>query len=505
MAEEMTSGFSKDTRKRVKKAAMQSAILEYGKLQPQAVDVEEAVLGALMIESKALSEVIDILKPEVFYKEQNQRIMQAIVRLFHKNEAVDILTVTDDLKKNGDLEFVGGAFYVAQLTNRVASAANIDFHARIVLQQYIKRELISISSEITHDSFEDTSDVFELLDNAEAKLFEIAEKNLRRSSKNISDLIIDAKTQIQKASTQKFSGVPSGFTDLDRITSGWQKSDLIILAARPAMGKTAFALALIRNVAVDHDKAVAFFSLEMGGVQLATRLISSEVQIKSDQLRKGQLDADEWGQLEKNIVKLSDSKLFIDDTPSLSIFELRAKARRLKAQHNIEMIVVDYLQLMTAGMEGKGNREQEISTISRQLKGLAKELDIPIIVLSQLSREVEKRPGSKRPQLSDLRESGAIEQDADLVLFIYRPEYYGLQQDDEGNPTEGIAEILVSKHRNGSTGRVRLQFTKEYGLFRDVEENYSAPGFGAPVEQQSFILPSKMNDMQDASTFDPGF
>ena len=455
----------------IKRSSSSLPLLEYGKIPPQAVDLEEAVLGAMMIEADALSSVIDILKPEVFYKEAHKHIFEAIASLFNHGEPVDILTVTNELKSMGYLEMVGGPYYITQLTSKIASSANIEFHSRIILEKYIQRELIRISTDTVRDAFEDTTDVFDLLDNAERNLFAIAEQNLRRNYSNMLDIVKEAVKNIEAAmkSEGKVSGVESGFTALDRITGGWQKSDLIIIASRPGMGKTSFILTMARNIAVDFDKAVAVFSLEMSSVQLVTRLLSSEALITSDKLRKGEVTKAEWQQLSSVIKKFENAKLFIDDTPALSVFELRAKARRLKKQHDIQIIFVDYLQLMTSTSDNRGNREQEISNISRSLKALAKELRIPVVALSQLSRAVETRGGTKKPILSDLRESGAIEQDADMVIFIYRPEYYKVDVDEEGNSTQGLAEIGIAKHRNGSLGNVNLRFIDKYAKFADPE------------------------------------
>ena len=445
-----------------------------GRIPPQAVDLEEVVLGALMLEKEAVNAVIDILSPEVFYKEAHQIIFEAIKDLFTKSEPIDILTVTNHLRSTGDLEAVGGAYYISQLTNRVVSSANIEYHSRIILQKYIQRKLIQISSETIKNAYEDSADVFDLLDNAENKLFQISENNLRRNYDEMPDLVQLAIDDIQKAreAGSTLRGVPSGYTELDRITQGWQKSDLIILAARPSMGKTAFALNMARNAAVDFQKPIAFFSLEMSSVQLVTRLISSETSLTADKLRTGQLAEYEWQQLNTKVSPLVNAKLFIDDTPQLSVFDLRAKCRRLKQQHDIQMIFIDYLQLMTAKTEKNGNREQEISNISRSLKSLAKELNIPVLALSQLSRSVETRPGSKKPILSDLRESGAIEQDADMVLFIYRPDYYGLQEDENHESTKGKAVISIAKHRNGKLGEVELRFVGQYARFEDLETSF---------------------------------
>ncbi|AWX45573.1 DNA helicase [Flagellimonas maritima] len=457
--------------------------LERGKIPPQAVDLEEVVLGAMMIDKKGVDEVIDILHPDVFYKDAHRFIYEAIFKLFESSEPVDLLTVSSQLKKEGKLEVVGGDFYLIKLTQKVASSAHIEFHARIILQKYIQRSLIKISNEIIEDSYSDSTDVFDLLDTAEAKLYEVTQGNLKRSAETAQNLVIQAKKKIEEISNKEgLSGIPSGFDKLDKLTSGWQPSDLVIVAARPGMGKTALTLSMARNIAVNSEIPVAFFSLEMSSVQLITRLISSETGLSSEKLRTGRLEKHEWEQLNVKVKALEKAPLFIDDTPSLSIFDLRAKARRLASQHKIKLIVIDYLQLMTAGGSQKGgNREQEISTISRNLKALAKELSVPVIALSQLSRAVETRGGSKRPILSDLRESGAIEQDADIVSFIYRPEYYKIDEwdDEERTPTQGQAEFIVAKHRNGGLDNIRLKFIGALGKFDNLED------FDSPFEFQS--------------------
>lgn len=485
---------------------------QYGKLPPQAVDLEEAILGALMLEKDALTKVIDILHPESFYKDTHKLIFQAIRQLFQKSEPIDILTVTNELKQSGHLDIVGGPFAITQLTNRVASAANIEFHSRIVLQKHIQRELIRISSETIRDAYEDTSDVFTLLDRAEKNLFEVAQGNIRRNFQAMNEMVSEAYKQIEAAKMHGtgITGVQSGFTQLDRITSGWQKSDLVILAARPGMGKTAFVLSLARNAAIGFNRPIALFSLEMSSVQLVQRMISSETGIPAEKLRKGTLDNHEWQQLTSMTGKLSTAPIYIDDTPSLSVFDLRSKCRRLKQMHDIQMVVIDYLQLMRGDVEGKGgNREQEISSISRSLKAIAKELNVPIIALSQLSRAVEARGGSKRPQLSDLRESGAIEQDADMVLFIYRPEYYGLEYDDENNPTKGMAEIIIAKHRNGALDTVKLKFVNHLAKFTDPDFDQFSPtdsgsasgGSITDYPNNRIIVGSRMNEMGDDVPF----
>lgn len=468
----------------IKKEKTQLVGLERGKIPPQALDLEEAVLGAMMIDKKGVDEVIDILQPDAFYNEKHKYIFEAIVQLFNDTQPVDLLTVSAQLKKNAKLEQAGGDFYLIQLTQKIASSAHIEFHSRIILQKFIQRSLIKISNEIIEESYSDTTDVFDLLDKAESKLYEVTQGNIKRSSETAQSLVIQAKKRIEEiANKEGLSGVATGFSMLDKLTSGWQPSDLIIIAARPGMGKTAFVLSMARNVSIMYNLPVAFFSLEMSSVQLITRLISSETGLNSEKLRTGRLEPREWEQLSIKVKDLEKAPLYIDDTPSLSIFDLRAKARRLSSQYGIKILIIDYLQLMTAGGGGKGggNREQEISTISRNLKALAKELEIPIIALSQLSRQVESRAtgpgGSKRPLLSDLRESGAIEQDADIVSFIYRPEYYKIDEwdDEEKTPTKGQAEFIVAKHRNGGLDNIRLRFVGNLGKFENLEDNEYLP------------------------------
>jgi replicative DNA helicase len=472
-----------------------NAGIEFGKIPPQALELEEAVLGAVMLEKDAILQVIDILKPESFYKEAHQKIFAAIIDLTSANKAIDLLTVTEELRKKKHLEEVGGPVFVAQLTTRVASAAHVEFHARIVAQKHIQRELIRVSSEIQNRAFDESSDVDDLLDFSESELFNIAQGNIKKESQKLNVLIKEAILQIEEASKRADSliGIPSGFTKLDRMTNGWQNSDLVIIAARPSMGKTAFVLSMARNMAVEHSRAVAIFSLEMASLQLVNRLIVAETELPSNRIRNGKLADFEWEQLDYKIKRLVDAPIFIDDTPAISVFELRAKARRLKRQFNMDVLIIDYLQLMTGTPDTKGNREQEVSTISRALKGIAKELDIPVIALSQLNRSVEIRSGSKRPQLSDLRESGAIEQDADMVIFIHRPEKYGLMEDENGNSLRGIAEIILAKHRNGPIGDVCLKFKDEFAKFTDLEENFLAPLIEAESQPVALTRGSKMN------------
>ncbi|MBL6655054.1 MAG: replicative DNA helicase [Flavobacteriaceae bacterium] len=475
--------------------------LSYGKIPPQALDLEEAVLGAMLIDEKGVNEVIDILSPEVFYKKSHQLIFESIQRLFRESEPIDLLTVSADLKKNKNFEVIGGDFYLIGLSQKVSSSAHIEYHSRIIQQKFIQRKLITISNEIISKSYNESTDVIDLLDEAESKLYDIAQNNIKGSSETAQNLVIQAKNRIEEISKQEgLSGISTGFEKLDRLTSGWQPSDLIIVAARPGMGKTALALSMARNVSVQKKIPVAFFSLEMSSVQLITRLISSETGLSSDKLRTGKLADHEWQQLNIKVSDLESAPLYIDDSAALTIFELRAKARRLASSHGIKLIIIDYLQLMNLGSSNKaGNREQEISTISRNLKALAKELNIPVIALSQLSRAVETRGGTKRPILSDLRESGAIEQDADIVSFLYRPEYYGITEwdDDMKTPSEGQGEFIVAKHRNGALDSIKLKFVANLGKFEDIDS------FDSPFEFQSKLnTDNKLSDFSEPSNKD---
>jgi replicative DNA helicase len=488
------------------KASIDRLNSDYGRIPPQATDLEEAVLGAIMLEKDAVITVLDILKPESFYKESHQIIYQAILDLSKKHDPIDILTVTETLKKSGQLEDIGGAVYITQLTGKVASAAHLDYHARIIAQKFIQRELIRVTSEIQSRSFDESQDVDELLDFSEQELFKIAEGNIKKETVKIDKLIEEAINKIEEASKREdnLSGVPSGFTKLDRMTSGWQNSDLIIVAARPSMGKTAFVLSMTRNIAVEHHRPVAMFSLEMSSLQLVNRLIVSETELPSERIRNGRLEPWEWEQLDYRIKSLTEAPIYIDDTPAISIYELRAKCRRLKNLFDIQLIIIDYLQLMSGTPETRGNREQEVSTISRSLKGIAKELNVPIIALSQLNRSVELRGGSKKPQLSDLRESGAIEQDADIVMFIHRPEKYGIDVDDDNNSTKGIAQIIVAKHRNGAVGDVNLKFREEIAKFMDldsIEPIFESLEASVPIA----TFGSKMNEERKMENSDLSF
>ena len=455
------------------KSTKTQPVTDYERIQPQAPELEEAVLGALMIEKDAYSLVSEILRPESFYEHRHQLIYAAITDLAIDQKPVDILTVKEQLAKKGDLEDAGGPFYITQLSSKVASSAHIEYHARIIAQKALARELISFTSRIQSKAFDETIDVDDLMQEAEGKLFEISQQNMKKDYTQINPIIDEAYKQIQKAAarTNGLSGLESGFTKLDKITSGWQNSDLIVIAARPAMGKTAFVLSMAKNIAVDFRKPVALFSLEMSNLQLVNRLISNVCEIPSEKIKSGQLETYEWQQLDYKLKDLLDAPLYVDDTPSLSVFELRTKARRLVREHHVSLIIIDYLQLMNASGMSFGSRQEEVSTISRSLKGLAKEINIPILALSQLNRSVETREGDgKRPQLSDLRESGAIEQDADMVCFIHRPEYYKIYQDESGNDLRGMAEIIIAKHRNGAVGNVRLRFKGEYTRFSNPED-----------------------------------
>ena len=465
---------------------------QYGKIPPQALEVEEAVLGALMLERDAYITVADIIDTKSFYKDEHQKIFDVIKYLSTHEKPVDLLMVTQELKNRDLLELVGGPLMITQLTSRVASAAHIEFHSRIIAQKYMQREMIRVSTEIQTKAYDDTMDVDDLIDFSEKAVFQVAEGNIKKETLPIKPLLREAAILIEEASKREdgLSGAPSGFTALDRITSGWQKTDLVIIAARPSMGKTAFVLSMARNMAVEHKVPVGVFSLEMSSLQLVNRLIASETELGSEKIKNGRLQGWEWDHFHRKLTVLDDAPLFIDDTPALSVFEFRAKCRRLKMQHNIGAVIVDYLQLMTAGSDNKGSRAQEVSMISRSLKAIAKELDIPVLALSQLNRSVESREG-KRPQLCDLRESGAIEQDADIVLFIHRPEYYGITEDEDGNSLIGLAEIIIAKHRNGAVGDVRLSFKKNLAKFADMEniipEDIGGGNFGQKLQ-------SKMND-----------
>src|SRR5450631_538001 len=488
------TNLNKERKTRRKSSSLELGTMMFGKVPPQAKDLEEAVLGAIMLEKSAFDTVVEILKPECFYVEANQRIFRAMQGLQQKNSPIDLLTVVEELKFREEIDLIGGPYYVTKLTNAVVSSANIETHSRIILQKFIQRELIRISGEIIGDAYEDSTDVFDLLDDAESKLFEITNNHLRKNFDSIDTVLVKTIQRIEdlRHKQDELTGVPSGFPSLDRITYGWQSTDLIILAARPSVGKTAFALNLARNAALHPTKStpIAFFSLEMSASQLVQRILSAESEIWLEKISRGKLEEHEMKQLyAKGIQRLAQAPIFIDDSAALNIFELRAKCRRLKNKHNVGLIIIDYLQLMSGtGDNRNGNREQEISKISRDLKGLAKELQVPIIALSQLSREVEKRKeGNKMPQLSDLRESGAIEQDADMVMFLYRPEYYDITSNEMGESNKGETHVRIAKHRNGTLETIKLRALLHIQKF--IEETGSDFGGAKLYIQKS----SKMN------------
>jgi replicative DNA helicase len=520
------TNFTKDRKKRIKGSPDLNTLV-YGKVPPQARELEEAILGAIMLEKGAFDTAVEYLRPECFYVDAHQRIFRAMQSLQQKSQPIDILTVVEELRRKDELDAVGGAYFVTKLTNAVTSSAHIEAHSRILVQKFIQRELIRLSGEIISDAYEDSTDAFELLDEAEQKLFDITNSYVKRNYSDIGSVLVKAIERIEELRhrTDDISGVPSGFTKLDKVTNGFQPTDLIIIAARPSVGKTAFALNLARNAAMHPTKptAVGVFSLEMSNAQLVQRLLSAQSGIMMEKISRGQMADYEMEQLyAKGVKALTDAPIYLDDTPSLNIFELRAKVRRMVSQHKVGMIIIDYLQLMTGGGENRNmNREQEISGISRALKGLAKELNIPVIALSQLNRAVEgRKEGNKIPQLSDLRESGAIEQDADMVVFLYRPEYYEITQNEHGESNKGTTVVKIAKHRNGALETINLK--AQLHIQRFVDDDEDNPDFGPglpsgfkPIRPTDtgagndsggaamFIQKeSKMNQMTD---FDEGF
>lgn len=450
-----------------------------------------------MLEKDAYTTVCDILRPESFYEPGHKLIYEAIQNLGAAQRPIDMLTVIEQLRLNGSLQQAGGPVQISELTSRVLSGANVEFHARIVAQKYLARELISFATSIEEKAFDESNDVDDLMQEAEGKLFEISQRNVKKDVTQIDPVIGQAISQIQAAAnrTSGLSGLETGYKKLDALTSGWQNSDLIIIAARPAMGKTAFVLSMAKNMAVNFNTPVAIFSLEMSNLQLVNRMISNVCELEGQKIKSGQLSPLEWDQLMSRVKHLYSAPLFIDDTPSLSIFELRTKARRLVREHQVKIIIIDYLQLMNASGMKFGSREQEVSMISRSLKQLAKELNIPIIALSQLNRSVESREGrdGKRPQLSDLRESGAIEQDADIVCFIHRPEYYTKSGEDaQGNDIRGLAEFIVAKHRSGSVDDVKMRFRARFARFENWEDGSTDDPLAAPAMS---TVGSRLNNM----------
>ena len=481
---------------------------EMGKLPPQAQELEDSVLGALMIEKEAFGTVADLLRPEVFYKDQNRLVFEAIRELAVNDQPIDILSVGEKLKSKGTLEKAGGAVYLADLTRRVASTAHLHYHAEIIAKKATARDLISMAAQIEEKAFDETQDLDDLMQEAEAGIFEITQRSQKRSVTQVDSVIEEAFARMEKAAknTGNISGIPSGFHALDKITSGWQTPDLIIIAARPAMGKTAFVLSMAKNIAVDRGIPTAIFSLEMSNVQLVNRLIMNVCELEGDKIKTGKMSKEDKLRLNTKINIMKGKPLYMDDTPSLSIYELRSKARKLVNEHGVKLIIIDYLQLMNAQGSSFGSREQEVSIISRGLKGLAKELDIPIIALSQLNRGVEARTGieGKTPQLSDLRESGAIEQDADMVCFIHRPEYYRIFNDEKsGKDLRGLAQIIVAKHRNGATDSIWLRFRGKYAKFQNEDDAFDSNELDGPMlpDSGAVTISSSMNSPLGAVSF----
>ena len=452
------------------------------RVPPSAVEIERALLGALMLEHDLAIDLNEFLHPEHFYDPRHRNIYEAIVALVRANRPVDLLTVRQQLADEGTLQLVGGPPYLAELTAIVASAAHAEAHARIVVQKYLQRELIRIASDVQGKGYDGTADVYDLIEEAEQQIFELHEFGGRKESQSIEEVVREALDAVHEAEARPdgLSGISSGFDNLDALTQGWQRGDLIIIAARPSMGKTAFVLTMARNMALKHKASIAFFSLEMPNEQLLMRLLVAESKLDSKMVRAGKLRDDEWVRLSDAVNTLAGMRIRFDDTQALGIGELRSKARRLKTKYNIDLIIIDYLQLMTAPYNKQGNREQEVNKISNSLKALAKELDIPIVALAQMNRASESRTEKfKRPILSDLRESGAIEQDADIVAFIHRPEYYGIPTYNDGTSTAGMAELIIRKNRNGETGTLFLQFVPHLTQFNDIgdrKDHYQEAG-----------------------------
>jgi replicative DNA helicase len=440
------------------------------RIPPQAIEVEQAVLGAMLLQKEAIGRALEIIDKDCFYRDDHQRIFDALVGLYDRNQPVDIVTVSDELTKRGQLDEVGGRMYLIELAEKIATTANIEYHCNIVLEKSTLRKLINTSTQIVTQCYDATREVDDLLDRAEQGIFSISERRIREGFISLGDLLphtFEAIEEYQKKGGI-ITGIPTGFFELDTLTGGLQKSDLVVVASRPSMGKTAFCLSVAEHVAIEANIPVGIFSLEMAKTQVAQRMLCSRARFSTHKMRTGKISDHEYSNLAMAVGPLAEAKIFIDDTPNLGILQMRAKSRRLKAQQDVGLVIVDYLQLMQ-GPRGIESRQQEISMISRSLKGLAKELDVPVIAVSQLSRKVEDRGGDKKPMLADLRESGAIEQDADVVMFVYRPEFYGIEKFRDGNPTQGVAEIIVSKHRNGPTGELRLTFLRDFARFENME------------------------------------
>jgi replicative DNA helicase len=466
-----------------------------GKLPPQALELEEALLGSILLNKESFLAASEIIKSECFYKDSNQKIFKACENMFNKSQPIDLLTVPVELRLMGDLESVGGVYALVELTSRVSRAVDVEFCSKIIYQKFLQREMIRIGSETINQAYEDTTDVFELIEKNQSDVFGLAIVGNKKEIYGIDSLVTDCIDYLKTPSIDGLTGIGTGFKDVDKITGGWQNSDLIIIAARPAMGKTAFVLNVAKNACLQYNVPTLFFSLEMSAKQLTHRIVADESNVMYERIKRKTLSFHEVDVLQNDIKKLSQSKLFIDDTPTLNPYDFRVKARRMKQKHGIGLIVIDYLQLMEGGIKSKsnGNREQEISQISRSLKQVAKELDIPVIALSQLSRAVESRQGSsKRPQLSDLRESGSIEQDADMVGFLYRPEYYGIMEDAEGKSTTGLCELIFQKNRAGVCDTVKLDFNGAYMRFKDWSEGY------VPSSKfKSLVEPKNSNSDED--------
>ena len=502
------AGTSKTSKRTPTTTIIKVGANEAGKLPPQAQELEDSVIGALMIEKEAYGTVADLLRPEVFYKDQNRMIYEAIRELAAKDQPIDVMTVGEKLKSQGTLEKAGGVVYLADLSRRVASAAHLRYHAEIIAKKATARDLITMAAQIEEKAYDETQDIDDLMQEAEAGIFEITQRSQKRDVTQIDPVIEEAFARMDKAAknTGSISGIPSGFHALDKITSGWQTPDLVIIAARPAMGKTAFVLSMAKHMAVDREIPTAIFSLEMSNVQLVNRLIMNVCELEGDKIKTGKMSKADSQRLNTKINIMKGKPLYLDDTPSLSIFELRSKARKLVREHGVRIIIIDYLQLMNAQGSSFGSREQEVSIISRGLKSLAKDLDIPIIALSQLNRGVEARQGveGKTPQLADLRESGAIEQDADMVCFIHRPEYYHLYSDDKtGKDLRGLAQIIVAKHRNGATDSIWLRFRGKYAKFQNEDEAIDPDEMNTPMvpDGGGISIQSGMNSAMGAVSF----
>jgi replicative DNA helicase len=436
---------------------------------PHNIEAEQAVLGAIFLEPEAMSTAAEYLLPEDFYRASHQRIFEVMLTLSDKGEPIDLVTVTTALSNNKVLEEVGGVSYLTDVANSVPTAANIMYYTKIVSEKSTLRSLIRTATNIVTTGYEEEDDLEDVLNSAEKDILEVSQRKNSSAFKSIKDVLIDVYDNIEQLHNSEggTTGIPTGYRDLDKITSGFQRNDLIIIAARPSMGKTAFALNIAQNVAVHTDENVAIFSLEMGADQLVSRMLCAEGNIDAQRLRTGNMEADDWNKLTMAMGSLSNAGIYIDDTPGIRVSEIRSKCRRLKQEHGLGMILIDYLQLIQGSANSKENRQQEVSEISRSLKGLARELNVPLIALSQLSRGVESRQ-DKRPMMSDLRESGSIEQDADIVGFLYRDDYY-----DQESENQNIIEIILAKQRNGPVGTVELAFVKEYNKFVDLDYRYS--------------------------------